>query len=310
MLKLAKIGVVGAGNMGSGIAQKIAQEGYEVILNDVSKDILNRAVANIDETLQEGVKRKVFSEDKAKQVVSLIHTSPDLSTMAECQLIIEAVIEDITVKKEVFKKLDDICPLETVFATNTSTLSVGEMAIVTKRPDRFIGLHFFFHPAKNALLELIFTKETCQEAIDVANFLSNIMGKTPIVVRDSPGFAVNRFFIPWSNEAIRLLDEGLGDIPSIDHVVKETVNIGMGPFEFMNATRAFSLAYHTPTILSQRISEFYGPAAGIQAKFKSGEPWDLSGDPNPAMFQKIQDRLLGVVFLVTAQLVDGCGHND
>jgi enoyl-CoA hydratase/3-hydroxyacyl-CoA dehydrogenase len=304
MLKLERIGIVGAGTMGGGIAQKIAQEGCGVVLSDVSYDLLNQSMDNIKRTLGEGVKRNILSEEEARSVHSRIQITPDLSAMAECQLVIEAVFEDLAVKKEVFKKLDRLCPSETVFATNTSTLSVNELAVETQRPDQFIGLHFFYHPAMNRLLEIIFLKNTLPQAKAISHSVSNLMGKTPIFVTDSPGFAVNRFFIPWSMEAIRILDEGLGDIPSIDHVVKHTFNVGMGPFEFMNVVHGFSLAYLTSTTLAQRISRFYGPPAGLEYKFKKGGTWDLSGDPRPESFQRIEDRLLGAVFFVAASLVD------
>ena len=304
MLKLERIGIVGAGTMGGGIAQKIAQEGCGVVLNDVSYDVLNQSMDNIKRTLGEGVKRKILSEEEARSAHSRIQTAPDLSAMAECQLLIEAVSEDLAVKKEVFRKLDHICPSETVFATNTSTLSVNELAVETQRPDQFIGLHFFYHPAMNRLLEIIFLKNTSPKAKAISHSASNLMGKTAILVTDSPGFAVNRFFIPWSMEALRILDEGLGDIPSIDHVVKQTFNVGMGPFEFMNVVHGFSLAYLTSTTLAKRISRFYGPPAVLESKFKKGGTWDLSGDPKAESFQRIEDRLLGAVFYVASSLVD------
>jgi len=129
MLKLEKIGIVGAGTMGGGIAQKIAQEGCNVVLSDVSYDLLNQSMDNIKRTLGEGVKRKILSEEEAREVHSRIRITPELGVMAECQLVIEAVFEDLAVKKDVFKKLDSVCPPETVFATNTSTLSVRELAV-------------------------------------------------------------------------------------------------------------------------------------------------------------------------------------
>jgi len=278
MAKLTKIGVIGAGMMGAGIAQKIAQDGCEVILADVSDEVLKRSSGNIDKSLQEGVQRKIMSEEAAREVMSRIRPSTDLKGMSECQLVIEAVVEDIALKRDLFGKLDAICPPDTVFATNTSTLSVGEIASGTQRPDRFVGLHFFYHAAKNRLLEVISLPGTSQHAKEVSTSISNLMGKTALHVTDAPGFAVNRFFIPWSMEAFRLFDEGVGDIPSIDQVVRETFGGGMGAFEFMNATRGFNLAYLTSSTLGRRISPFYGPAAVVERKLKSGGLWDLSGD--------------------------------
>ncbi|RJR46395.1 MAG: 3-hydroxyacyl-CoA dehydrogenase/enoyl-CoA hydratase family protein [Desulfobacteraceae bacterium] len=304
MADLTKIGVIGAGMMGAGIAQKIAQDGCEVILADVSDEVLKRSIGNIDKSLQEGVQRKIMSEDAALDVMSRIRPSTDLKPMSGCQLIIEAVVEDIALKREIFGELDAICPRDTIFATNTSTLAVNEIASGTKRPDRFVGLHFFYHAAKNRLLEVIFLPGTSPHARAVATSISNLMGKTALHVTDAPGFAVNRFFIPWSMEAFRLFDEAVGDIPSIDHVVRETFGGGMGPFEFMNATRGFTLACLTSSTLRSRISPFYGPAAVVERKLKSGGLWDLSGDPKPETFDRIRDRLLGAVFFVASSLVN------
>ncbi|MEW6665213.1 MAG: 3-hydroxyacyl-CoA dehydrogenase NAD-binding domain-containing protein [Thermodesulfobacteriota bacterium] len=304
MARLTKIGVIGAGMMGSGIAQKIAQDGCEVILADVSDEVLKKSIDNVGKSLQEGVQRKIMSEEAAREVMSRIRPNTDLKAMSDCQLVIEAVVEDIELKRDLFGRLDAICPSDTVFATNTSTLSVGDIASGTRRPDRFVGLHFFYHAAKNRLLEVIFLPGTSPHAKEISASISNLMGKTALYVADAPGFAVNRFFIPWSMEAFRLFDEGVGDIPSIDHVVRETFGGGMGPFEFMNVTRGFTLAYLTSSTLGRRISKFYGPAAGVERKLKSGGLWDLSGDPKPETFDRIRDRLFGAVFLVAASLVN------
>jgi enoyl-CoA hydratase / 3-hydroxyacyl-CoA dehydrogenase len=304
MAKLMKVGVIGAGVMGAGIAQKIAQDGCEVILADVSDEVLKRSIANVGKSLQEGVERKIMSEDAAREVLARIRPSTDLKPMSGCQLIIEAVVEDIALKRELFGKLDAICPPDTVFATNTSTLSVGDIASETRRPDRFVGLHFFYHAAKNRLLEVIFLPGTSPHAKGISTSISNLMGKTALHVTDAPGFAVNRFFIPWSMEAFRLFDEGVGDIPSIDHVVRETFGGGMGAFEFMNATRGFTLACLTSSTLGRRLSRFYGPAAVVERKLKSGGLWDLSGDPKPETFDRIRDRLFGALFFVAASLVN------
>lgn len=304
MAKLVKIGVMGAGMMGAGIAQKIAQDGCDVILTDVSDEVLKRSIDNVGKTLQEGVQKKIMSEEAAREVISRIRPSTDLKAMSDCQLVIEAVVEDLELKRVLFGKLDTICSFDTVFATNTSTLSVGDIASGTRRSDRFVGLHFFYHAAKNRLLEIIFLPGTSSSAKQIATSISNLMGKAAIHVTDTPGFAVNRFFIPWSMEAFRLFDEGEGDIPSIDHVVRETFGGGMGPFEFMNATKGFNLAYLTSSTLAHRLSRFYGPAAGVERKLKSGDLWDLSGEPQPETFDRIRDRLFGVVFFVAASLVN------
>ena len=305
MSKLTKIGIVGAGNMGCGIAQKIAQEKCGVVLADVNDEVLAGSLGNIRRTLQQGVKRKIMSENEAEEIIGRVKPTADLNELADCQLIIEAVIEDMEVKKDLFRKLNGICLPETVFATNTSTLSVSEMAADSGRADRFVGLHFFYHAAMNRLLEIIFHEGVSSAAKAVAVSAGNLMGKTALFVADAPGFAVNRFFIPWSLAGLRLYDEGLGDIATIDQVNKDVFGVGMGPFEFMNATRGFTLANMTSSTLAGRLGHsFYGPPDALKNKLQAGGLWDLSGEPDPERFPVLRDRLLGVVFYVASALVD------
>ena len=304
MSKLTKIGIVGAGNMGCGIAQKIAQEKCGVVLADVNDEVLAGSLDNIRRTLQQGVKRKIMTESDAEEIIGRVKTTADLSELADCQLIIEAIIEDMAVKKELFRKLDGICGPETVFATNTSTLSVSEMAEASGRKDRFVGLHFFYHAAMNRLLEIVFPDGVSPEAKSVAVSAGNLMGKTALFVADAPGFAVNRFFIPWSLAGLRLYGEGLGDIASIDQVTKDTFGVGVGPFEFMNVTGGFNLAHMTSSTLARRLNSFYGPPDALERKREAGGLWDLSGEPDPVTFPHLKDWMLGVVFYVASALVD------
>ena len=304
MSKLTKIGIVGAGNMGCGIAQKIAQENCGVVLVDVNDEILAGSLANIRRTLQQGVKRKILTEEGVEEIIGRVKPTADLNELADCQLIIEAIIEDMDVKKNLFRELDGICRPDTVFATNTSTLSVSEMAQASGRADRFVGLHFFYHPAMNRLLEVVFPEGVTPEARSMAVSAGNLMRKTTLFVADAPGFAVNRFFIPWSLSGLQLYDEGLGDIASIDEATKKTFGVGMGPFEFMNFTGGFNLAHMTSSTLARRLNSFYGPPAALERKREAGGIWDLSGEPDPETFPKLRDRMLGVVFYVASELVN------
>ncbi|MEX2104678.1 MAG: 3-hydroxyacyl-CoA dehydrogenase NAD-binding domain-containing protein, partial [Bacilli bacterium] len=150
-----KVGVVGAGNMGSGIAQKMAQEGLEVILVDVTKEQVARGLSIINNTLEEGVKRGIFTEQQVKETIGRIHATSSYEALKDADLVVEAVFENLEVKGEVFKKLDVICDEKTILATNTSSLYVRDLAKFTNRPDRVIGMHYFYHPAKNRLVEVI-----------------------------------------------------------------------------------------------------------------------------------------------------------
>ena len=226
---MKKIGIVGAGNMGGGIAQKTAQEGLSVVLVDIKPEFVERGLNIIKSSLQEAVDRKILTPEKVAQILGRIHGTTDLAEVKDCDLIIEAVFEDIDVKKDLFKRLDDICDQKTILATNTSSLSVDEIAEATKRPDRFVGLHFFYHPAKNRLLEIIPGAGTSEETVAACKKYSTLTGKTDILVHDAPGFAVNRFFIPWYVEAIRIFEEGIANIPTIDKAAMDAFGIGMGP---------------------------------------------------------------------------------
>jgi enoyl-CoA hydratase/3-hydroxyacyl-CoA dehydrogenase len=189
---ISKIGVVGAGNMGSGIAQKIAQEGINVVLLDVQDEFVKRGLANIGKILEDGIKRKLFTSAQVQEIQSRITGTTDLAAVADADLVIEAVFENKEVKSALFEKLDKICSAKTILATNTSSFFVRDFADKTSRPDRFIGLHYFYHPAKNRLLEVIPHETTSRETIEKSLLAAKLHGKTAILVKDAPGFAVNR----------------------------------------------------------------------------------------------------------------------
>ena len=194
-LRMKKIGIIGAGNMGSGIVQKTAQEGLSVVMMDIKPEFVDKGLSNIQTTLKEAVERKLFKPEQVDDILSRIQGTTDLGDTKDCDLVIEAVFEDMGVKKDLFARLDEICKPETILATNTSSFSVEELAQATGRPDRFVGLHFFYHPAKNRLLEVIPHETTSAETIEKSLLAAKLHGKTSILVKDAPGFAVNRFFV-------------------------------------------------------------------------------------------------------------------
>lgn len=300
-MKIQKIGVIGAGNMGSGITQKIAQEGIQVVLVDVEDRFVQKGLDNIKKTLSEGVTRKIFSEEKAKDIMGHIKGTTNKDEVKDADFVIEAIFEDILVKKDLFRYLDEICEDKTIFASNTSSFSISELSSSIKRNDRFVGLHFFYHPAKNRLLEIIPGKNTSEKTINSANILSSMIGKTAIKVTDSPGFAVNRFFVPWLNEATRLLEEDIANIPTIDDTAKNIFKIPMGPFELMNIT-GIPIAYHSTVSLGENISDFYKFSNCLKEQFESKDQWDLTGEINDSNMKVIEDRLLGAVFTVACTL--------
>jgi enoyl-CoA hydratase / 3-hydroxyacyl-CoA dehydrogenase len=300
---MEKIGVIGAGNMGSGIAQKTAQEGLNVVLIDMKQEFVDRGMQNIRQTLESGVSRGIFRAEQVEDIVSRIRPATDIAEASRCDLVIEAIFEDMKAKTDLFKSLDRECSEGTILATNTSSFSVSELAASTERPDRFIGLHFFYHPAKNRLLEIIPGKMTSMETIEAAKRYSLATGKTEIIVKDSPGFAVNRFFVPWLNEAVRIMDEGWAGTATIEQAAKERFGVGMGPFELMNVT-GIPIAFHSTMSLENALGEFYAPAAGLKARFESGQPWDLAQPVDENLIHRAGNRLLAAVFYVVSCMID------
>jgi enoyl-CoA hydratase/3-hydroxyacyl-CoA dehydrogenase len=293
--------------MGSGIAQKYASEGYPVVAVDLDEKSLERGRERIRSTLREGVERRIYTPEQAEAILGRIAFHTELSAMADVDLVIEAVFEDLEVKRDVFRRLAEVTSADCVLATNTSSFKVGDLAQVVKGPHRVMGLHYFYHPAKNRLVEVIPGPETPGELLDQVWDLQEAIGKTPILCADAPGFIVNRFFVPWVNEAARMLEEGLADIPTIEEAAKKTFGIGMGPFELMNVT-GIPIAYHAASTLERDLGAFYRPAGIIKAQMEKGEPFALDGTPDASRFQTVADRLLGVTFQIVSELVqEGVG---
>ena len=303
MSQIKKIGVIGAGNMGSGIVQKIAQEGLKVVMVDLKDEYVERGLGVIEQTLQEGVERKILKPEEVDEILKRVEGTSDFKAIADADLVIEAVFEDKQVKADLFKKLDQICLPKTILATNTSSFYVHEFADQTSRPDRFVGLHYFYHPAKNRLLEVIPHKGTSDETLEKSLLAAKLHGKTSIVVKDAPGFAVNRFFVPFLNEAARMLEEGLANIPTIEEAAKQAFSIGMGPFELMNVT-GIPIAVHSSTTLGNEIGPFYATAEILKQQMEKNENWSLEGDVDPSKIPAVIDRFYGVCLGVAAALVD------
>ena len=303
MAEIEKIAVIGAGNMGSGIAQKIAQEGIDVVMVDVKDEFVQRGLNTIKTLLDEGVERKIFSPAQVEQTLGRINATTDMNAVADADLVIEAVFEDKQVKSDLFTRLDQICADKTILATNTSSFYVKDFAQLTSRPDRFVGLHYFYHPAKNRLLEVIPHDGTSAETVEKSLLAAKLHSKTAIVVKDAPGFAVNRFFVPFLNEAARLLEENVAGIPTIEEGAKRAFKIGMGPFQLMNVT-GIPIAVHAATTLGNELGPFYAPADVLKAQMDKKENWPLEGEVDESKIDAVIDRLYGVCLGVAGALVD------
>ena len=301
--RIRKLAVIGAGNMGGGIAQKMATEGFPVVLVDLDDERVSRGVAIVERTIAEGVERKVFRQEKAQEILGRIHCTSSWDDLADCDLVVEAVFEDEEIKRQVFGRLDQTCRPDAILATNTSSLSVSRLAQATRHPERVLGLHYFYHPAKNRLVEVVPGQATAPAVLQAAWSLQEQIGKTPIASADVFGFVVNRFFVPWLNEAVRMLDERVADIPTIDEASKKTFGVGMGPFELMNLT-GIPIAWHAATTLGQELGPLYAPAEGLRSQVESGQPWQLEGQADGSKSETVADRMRAVVFYIASALVE------
>lgn len=226
---MEKIFVIGAGTMGSGIVQVFAQKGYEVIVRDIKDEFVDRGIATINKNLSKLVAKGKVTEEFKENVLSKITGTTDLNLAADCDLVIEAAVENMEIKKDIFSQLDKICKVETILASNTSSLSITEVASVTNRPDRVIGMHFFNPATIMKLVEVIKGMATSQETFDKVKELSFAIGKEPVEVAEAPGFVVNRILIPMINEAVGIFAEGVASVEDIDTAMKLGGNHPMGP---------------------------------------------------------------------------------
>ena len=230
-MKITNVGIVGAGQMGRGIAQVAAMSGYSVSLFDVSEDGLNAGLAFIKKQLDRGVSKEKYSQEVADQTLAAISVSTDIASLKDCDLVIEAATENKSIKFDIFKQLDDIVKPEAILATNTSSISITEIAAVTKRPEKVAGMHFMNPVPVMKLVEGIRGLETSDEVFTAVEDASVKMGKTFIKVNDVAGFAINRILMPMINEAVYAHYEGVASVEDIDIGMKLGTNQPMGPLE-------------------------------------------------------------------------------
>ncbi|MBM3416973.1 MAG: 3-hydroxyacyl-CoA dehydrogenase/enoyl-CoA hydratase family protein [Bacteroidetes bacterium] len=306
MKNIRTVGVVGAGTMGAALAQKFAQEGFDVMLADKTKNIVEKGLNNIRLTLEDGIEKNVFTSQQVDSFLFRLKGTDSLSDLKACDIVIEAIFENLQAKKGLFKLLSEIVLKDCIVATNTSSFSVTELATSIVYPERFIGLHFFYHAAKNRLVEIIPGRKTSSETLEVARLFCVLAGKDAIDCTDSYGFAVNRFFVPWLNESAKLLQEGVATKSEIDFVCMKVFGIGMGPFALMNAT-GVSIAYHSEKTL-EVFGKLYEVPEALRAQADSGKPWEIESGPvaaiDPVKEKIISERMLGVVFYVCSQILE------
>jgi 3-hydroxybutyryl-CoA dehydrogenase len=233
-MKVSRVGVVGAGTMGRGIAQLAALGGYETVLYDVSLDLAEGGATGLREALDKGVARGRWSEDDARAASSRVEAAAELETMAGCELVVEAAPEKLELKRQIFNDLAAVLATDVVFASNTSSLRVSEIAEGVPDPERVVGMHFFNPPPLMKLVEIVAAERSSEEALARTTEVAERMGRTPIRAKDSPGFVANRLARPFSLESLRMLGDGVADVPTIDRAVRLGGGFRMGPFELLD----------------------------------------------------------------------------
>lgn len=226
---MEKIFVLGAGTMGAGIVQAFAQKGHEVIVRDIKQEFVDKGLAGINKSLSRLVSKEKMTEEVKEEILSRITGTVDMGMAADCDLVVEAAVENMEIKKKIFAELGEICKEDTILATNTSSLSITEVAAATNRPDKVIGMHFFNPAPVMKLVEVIKGMSTSEETYAKVKAVSEAIGKTPVEVAEAPGFVVNRILIPMINEAAGILAEGIATEEDIDTAMKLGAAHPMGP---------------------------------------------------------------------------------
>lgn len=261
--------VIGAGQMGGGIAQVAAQAGYSVILNDIKEEFVNRGFGIIDKNLSRSVEKGKLQADEKDQILGRITKSVSLQDAASADLVIEAAVENMGIKSQIFSQLDVICPEHTILSTNTSSLPITEIGAFTKRPDRVIGMHFMNPVPVMKLVEVIRGLATSDEVYKTIEELSLKMGKTPVEVNDAPGFVANRVLIPMINEAIYTLYEGIASVEAIDNVMKLGMNHPMGPLALGDLI-GLDTVLSIMEVLHEGLGDKYRPCPLLRKYVKAG----------------------------------------
>jgi len=286
-MDIRRVCVVGAGTMGSGIAQAVAQSGYEVTMLDVKQEILDRGMGGINSSLDRMVKKGRMQQSDADQVLARLKATTDMKVAAnEADYVIEAVFERADVKQPVLKQLDELCPERTIIASNTSSIPISLLASATKRPEKFVGMHFFNPVAMMRLIEVVRSLLTSDETVNVSVEFGKSLGKEPVVVKDSPGFVANRIINAAGNEALRILQENLADVEDIDKICKLAFNWPIGLFEMIDLAGADVVLDMADSIYEQTGWERYKAAPVLRRVVEAGYVGRKAGKGFYTMFPK------------------------
>jgi len=270
IMEVKKVGVVGCGFMGSGIVQICAQSGYQVVVSEMNDELLNKGLASINSFLTKSVDKGKISQQDKDSALARIKGTTNTKDFSDCDLMIEAAIENMDLKKRIFAELDEICPKHAILATNSSCLSIIDMAIVTTRPDTVLGLHFFNPAPIMQLLEIVRTVTTSDETIEIGKTFGNSLGKTTIIAQDAPGFIVNRLMIPFLNNAIHMLETGVATKEDIDTGVHLGLNHPMGPLTLTDLAGLDTTLFATSAIYEETKDPKFAPPTLLKKMVAAG----------------------------------------
>jgi len=270
---IKSIGVIGAGVMGSGIAQVLARTGYHVVLVDISEELLKKALEKIEKGpfgLMRLVEKGKLTEEEVKNIMERIHPTININEVEDCDFIIEAVPENPELKKEIFKKLDSICKEECIFASNTSSILITDLASAVERKEKVIGMHWFNPAPVMKLIEVVRGALTSDETYNLTVRLAEKCGKTPVEAKDTPGFFTTRFILILTNEAVRMFERGIAGIKEIDTMAKLGFGFPMGPFELMDLVGLDTILHISNYIYNETGEEIFKPPITLKKLVLSG----------------------------------------
>lgn len=274
---IKKIGIIGCGQMGGGIAQVAAESGYQVISNEMTEELFAKGLRNITKLLDRAIEKGKMDEAKKKAVLGNITGVTEFGPLADCDIIIEAATENMNIKKEIFTELDKICKPETIFASNTSSLPIGDLSAVTKRRDKFVGLHFFNPVPVMKLVEVVKTLDTSEETFNTAKALAESMGKVVVAAKDSPGFIVNVLLVPYLLDAIRQYEHGLASAEDIDNGMKFGCGHPMGPLTLTDFIGLDTILYIADIMFEEFKDSHYSAPPLLRRMVNSGYMGKKSG---------------------------------